>query len=379
MRILTVIVNKAMPQSVGVIFNADVLRCGLMYGDKYYMWYVLALIIAVTGLSDARECDEVIAEFPWFQDQEYGECEYLAAAIEPPKGFERVEVKPYSYQEWLRCLPLSIDPQRDTTLRQYDGRPARHQQFCFQTLMMDTQRGQQCADVAIRLRAEYLYALRHFLEFPNVNIQFHSTSKQKLNYSEYVRDTRFELTLSGNTIIFTKNNETLEDSYQNFQIFLSEVFDYASTKSIPLDLNDPSGELEPGDILSYPRTENKLGHAITVIDKAVNSKGEIRLMFAQGNTPAVTPHIIRNTAEDSPWFTYDPNKSEIKVSGTPMPYQFREHWYRFPPSPIETLYEERMRELAHLPAEQLPVNKPQGPLLPLGTVEDPSYAVDEGY
>jgi len=60
-------------------------------------------------------------------------------------------------------------------------------------------------------------------------------------------------------------------------------------------------EIEVGDMLIYPGSP---GHIIMVADKAVNANGEILFIFAQGNTPSQSAHIIKNLNDLSinPWY-----------------------------------------------------------------------------
>lgn len=79
----------------------------------------------------------------------------LADRVAPPPGFRRPAVAPFG--EWLRALPLL--PGRPPVLL-HDGRPKTNQQA--HAAVFDVSVGerdlQQCADAAMRLRAEFLRA-----------------------------------------------------------------------------------------------------------------------------------------------------------------------------------------------------------------------------
>src|SRR5690349_16534601 len=74
---------------------------------------------------------------------------------EAPKGFSRKRAAVSSFESWLRSLPL----RNDKTVYLYNHLPKRNQQAQFAVLDMPigNQDLQQCADVVMRLRAEYLY------------------------------------------------------------------------------------------------------------------------------------------------------------------------------------------------------------------------------
>ena len=54
-------------------------------------------------------------------------------------------------------------------------------------------------------------------------------------------------------------------------------------------------------MLIYPGSP---GHVIMIVDQAENEKGEKLFIFAQGNTPAQSVHILKNPNDtsSSPWY-----------------------------------------------------------------------------
>ena len=59
--------------------------------------------------------------------------------------------------------------------------------------------------------------------------------------------------------------------------------------------------------LCYPENGRFLGHAVFVVDVAVNKNGKKAFLLAEGNTPARDIHLIRNLENPfrSPWFISD--------------------------------------------------------------------------
>ncbi|MCD4691207.1 DUF4846 domain-containing protein [bacterium] len=103
----------------------------------------------------------------------------VASRFRPPFGYARLEVKPGSFGEWLRGLPL--EPGRGV-VDMFDGTRARNQRNHVAVLAIDVGARdlQQCADAVIRLRAEYLLATGRGSE-----IAFRFTSGDLARWSDW--------------------------------------------------------------------------------------------------------------------------------------------------------------------------------------------------
>ena len=80
--------------------------------------------------------------------------------IPPPNGFTRINASPNSFISWLRKLPLK----KDKTVYLYNGKVKPNQSAQFAVVDISTGKTdlQQCADVVMRLRAEYLFAQKKY-------------------------------------------------------------------------------------------------------------------------------------------------------------------------------------------------------------------------
>lgn len=197
-----------------------------------------------------------------------------------PPGFERLPAADASFDAWLRNRPLK----NNNTVYLYNGMPKRNQdaQFAVLDIPVGTQDLQQCADAVMRLRAEYLY--------------------DRGRWSE---------------IAFTDNNRKTY-RYQNgnnrpaFERYLRNVFGWCGSASLEKQLKR-AGKLSqvlPGDVLikgGHP------GHAVIVMDAAVNARGERIYLLAQSYMPAQDIHILKNPADRrlSPWYKAIDNQSII--------------------------------------------------------------------
>jgi hypothetical protein len=136
---------------------------------------------------------------------------------------------------------------------------------------------QQCADAIMRLRAEYLFAHKRFQE-----ISFADNNGRKYNYPVSHRTP--------------------------FESYLETVFSYCGTLSLEKQLKKASGfySMEPGDVLIKGGSP---GHAVIVVDMAVNTNGKKIYLLAQSYMPAQDIHVLQNPDNSSlnPWYELKAN------------------------------------------------------------------------
>jgi Domain of unknown function (4846) len=192
-------------------------------------------------------------------------------AIPLPDGYERVTLARESFGEWLRAINLK----KDDRVYLYDGSLKRNQsaQFAVMDIPVGKKNLQQCADAVMRLRAEYLFEQKRYGE-----------------------------------IVFKDNNDTAytwkgKDNKLIFGNYLETVFGMCGTASLEKQLKavNDGHEMQPGDVFikgGFP------GHAMIVVDVAVNKKGEKIFMLAQSYMPAQDIHIVKNpmNVAISPWY-----------------------------------------------------------------------------
>lgn len=201
-----------------------------------------------------------------------------------PIGYERVEAEKGSYAEFLRSLPLKGRGSRVTL---YTGGEARLQVLSAAVVDLPVLSNfEQCADMTMRLRAEYLYSRGRYAE-----ISFRDVNGKRLQYRGGA-------------------------SRKAFEQYLRTVYGVCSTFSVyhethPVELRD----VRPGDVLVYPsRAKGVYGHAVLVADVA--RRGDrVAIMCVEGNTPAREAHIIRNLNPlHNPWHYFDGDEQQIFVS-----------------------------------------------------------------
>lgn len=206
--------------------------------------------------------------------------------IPAPWGYERVSGDDATYSWYLRSLPLK---KKGSKVQLYTGGEARFQSLYYAVVDLPLlSNAEQCADVCMRLRAEYLYNTGQYgrIRFQNVN---------------------------GKTLSYGGGA-----SRKSFERYLKNLYGVASTFSLSREMKTRRlADMQPGDVFVYPaRYGHKYGHAIMVVDVAVNKHGKKAFLLAEGNTPARNIHVLRNFENPfrSPWFILDEDADDLLLA-----------------------------------------------------------------
>ena len=191
-----------------------------------------------------------------------------------PEGFTRVESESGSFGSYLQNLPLKP---HGSKVHHFDGTLKYNTSaYCAVVdLPFKNNPNHQCADAVMRMRAEYLFSVKKYSE-----IEFLYVSGKKSNYLSY---------LGGKT-----------PTADNLWSYMCGVFCYANTYSLNKQLESKStSDLQIGDVFiigGFP------GHTVIVVDKCVNSKGEVKFMLAQSYMPAQDIQILVGDDGVTPWY-----------------------------------------------------------------------------
>ncbi len=196
--------------------------------------------------------------------------------IPVPDGYERIISQPDSFGEWLRSVELKTDG----LVYLYNGKLKANQtnHYAVLNIPVGNKDLQQCADAVMRLRAEYLFDEKRY-----------------------------------DDIVFKDNNNksytwTGKNNRNSFEQYLETVFTYCNTASLQRQLKPVIYQnIQPGNVFikgGFP------GHAMIVVDVAMNKPGKKIFMLAQSYMPAQSIHIVRNPMCEtlSPW--YEVNEDE---------------------------------------------------------------------
>lgn len=224
----------------------------------------------------------------------------LVNRIAPPVGYTRTSCKDGSYCSWVRNLPLK--PQ-GTPVYFYDGNQKvganAHAVIDMDVGAKDLQ---QCADAVMRLKAEY-----HFSRKDYSNIHFNFTSGHKVSFDDWRRGKK--PIVHGNKVRFTKPKQSTDNSYSNFQKYMTIIFSYAGTLSLEKELRPVAiDNVRVGDVFIYGGSP---GHAVMVMDVAKNAEGKKMFLLAQSYTPAQDMHILTNPFHpgEGPWYSTEYDRS----------------------------------------------------------------------
>jgi hypothetical protein len=200
--------------------------------------------------------------------------------ISLPAGFKRINYPAISFAAWLRKIPIK----KDTRVYLYNGELKKNQeaQYAVLDVPVGNKNLQQCADAVMRLRAQYLYDQKRYNE-----ISFSDNSGKKYTCPGRVDSIHFER-------------------------YLEQVYGMCGTASLEKQLH-PAGKfssIQPGDVLIKGGSP---GHAVMVMDLAMNSSGKTIYLLAQSYMPAQNIHVLKDPMDGglSPWYEVKTDNSFI--------------------------------------------------------------------
>jgi len=264
-----------------------------------------------TAFPRAPTADER-ARYPWLPDGIA--IRPLDQAIPAPPGFTRVAEAPQSFGAWLRKLPLRP---AGTPVRAYDGDVLRSGDDPRIAAVVEVDVSpvdlQQCADSVIRMHAEWLWATDQKTE-----IGYHFLSGDFAKYSDYAAGDR--PVVDGQHIRFARSAKP-NDDHETFRKYLDLVFTYASTISVARRSETLTrADLQPGDFVVLPGGP---GHAILILDVAVDAKGHKLALLGQGYMPAQDFQVLHAGQADGnvgPWFSLDGDGIDTPFWPAPFPW-----------------------------------------------------------
>ena len=197
--------------------------------------------------------------------------ETIVEAYPPPPGSQ--ERQPNAYGAWLQNRQLLDE---SAPILTHDGREVHHNG---RPVDLDMVRGdlQQCADSAIRLRAEWLRETKAPLD----QLSFYATSGDPLPWSRFLAGERPYVV---NNRIHWRAGHSQNPS---FETWLSAVFTWAGTRSLAAYETQPTEHPEPGDMLVEPGSP---GHAVVILNVATRGE-QTFLLLGEGFMPAQQFHV----------------------------------------------------------------------------------------
>lgn len=222
----------------------------------------------------------------------------LTERILPPAGYERTKEEIGSFATYLRNLKLK--PNNSKVLL-YNGKEKYNQDAHIAVVDMEIGKAdlQQCADAVIRLRSEYLFSIKEYKK-----IHYNFTSGDRFDLLSWFEGYRQKII--GNKVSFLKT-ATKTNNYASFRKYLDVIFSYAGTLSLSKELIPVKNlsEIKIGDVFIKGGSP---GHAVTVVDIAIDSKTNKKVfLLAQSYMPAQDIQILKNpnNLDLNPWYGND--------------------------------------------------------------------------
>jgi hypothetical protein len=219
----------------------------------------------------------------------------LADRFEPPHGFRRVAAEDRSFAAWLRGLPLRP---RGTPVRSFRGDQIRAGDDPGVAAVVELDVGsrdlQQCADSVIRLDAEWRFALGSASQ-----ISYAIGHGSTLPFARWASGDRPSIADDDRVTWF--HRARADDSHAALRTYLDTVFGWAGTETLADTAKRTArDQVRPGDFFvvgGHP------GHAVLVLDIAVDDAGHRRALLGQGYMPAQDFHVLAHDGD--PWFSLD--------------------------------------------------------------------------
>lgn len=226
----------------------------------------------------------------------------LAERFNVPAGYIRVISTKNSFGEYLQNTSLKAN---GSFVHFYNGQE-KPNKVAAAVLNLDVGAKdlQQCADAVMRLRAEYLYQNKLYDA-----LHFNFTNGFNAEYAKWRNG--YRIAVKGNKVSWIHSAKD-STSYESFREYLNTVFMYAGTASLAKELKSITlNQMQIGDVFIRGGSP---GHAVIVVDMAINSKTNKKLfMLAQSYMPAQDIHILvnKNNPVISPWYELDETANEI--------------------------------------------------------------------
>ncbi len=218
----------------------------------------------------------------------------VVSRILSPEGYNRIDLPQESFAAYLRTVTLKPHGE----YAHYFSGEAKDPQGVY-VAAFDQSIGKrdlhQCADAIMRLKADYHYSRKEYHK-----IQFDFTNGFTVAYSKWRKG--YRISVKGNTVKWVKRTHPT-DSYKSYWKYMEIIFSYAGTLSLAKELKPVSiQDLYPGDVFIQGGSP---GHAVLVLDVAINKKGSKKFLLAQSYMPAQQTQILINPADaqNSPWFS----------------------------------------------------------------------------
>ncbi|PQJ11478.1 hypothetical protein CJD36_006660 [Flavipsychrobacter stenotrophus] len=232
-----------------------------------------------------------------------------------PEGYTRIVGVDTSFATYLQNVPLLAAGEK---VHYFDGSVKDKPDVYVAVIDMPIGHKdlQQCADVAMHMRAAYLYKVGM-----QDSIRFTLTNGFVAAYSKWAHG--YRIAVKGNKTEWVKSVAARDDS-ATLGTYMDVIYSYCGSLSLSRELTKIGWrDVRPGDLLVRGGTP---GHVELVMDMAHDKSGHKIYLLAQGFMPAQQMQLLANPMNSglSPW--YELKEGEIR---TPECVFTSEHFMRF--------------------------------------------------
>jgi len=271
----------------------------------FLILFSLLVLLCVDSLFSQPQTNS----YPWLA--EFNPATSLQNRFQPPVGFQRILASPNSFGYWLRNLPLLPE---GTPVKDYRSRIKVAPEDTILAAVVDYdiqgKKLEQCMDIIIRFRAEYLKSQKRVDE-----IAFYLPINYLLKWNDWKNG--FRPIHRGSQINLLKNRST-DSSCNSFDEYLKEIFYHSNTQTAYFNYTRVQFEdIQIGDFIVKKGSH---GHAVLILDVAIDSTGNKIALMGHGDTPARQFYIL-NYKKDEPWFPLNPTDKY-----PPLPIKKKMYW-----------------------------------------------------
>ncbi len=213
----------------------------------------------------------------------------------PSDTYHRIQISEDSFAAMLRNLPLKSPGSDVLNYRGGIFKSGKDTSVAFVVdLDIRGRRLEQCMDILVRLYAQYIWR-RNLVD----HFKLPLPGGYWLSWKDW--EAGFRPVFKGIDISMRKLSD-FDDSYHSYQSYLNTIYAESHTQQFYHALQSLKGEeVQIGDIIIRKGTK---GHAIMIVDLAMNKRGEMIALIANGDTPACEFFLL-NHKKDRPWIPLD--------------------------------------------------------------------------
>jgi hypothetical protein len=235
----------------------------------------------------------------------------IVTKLQPPAGYKRIQVEKGTFAHYLRNLPLLPD---ESPVKDYRGNIKKSKKDTTVASVFDYpikgKKLEQCMDILQRLWAEYLCSQQL-----SEKIAFYLPGGFLLKWEDWKDGLRPKY--HGIKVSLIKNAD-LDSTRNNFEKYLWEIFYRSNTQTAYFVY--PVIEMVKLQIGDFIVKKGKRGHAVLIMDLAIDKFGNKVALIGHGDTPACQFHLL-NYKKENPWFPIKQTKNYL-----PLPIKKKMYW-----------------------------------------------------